>query len=156
MRENNAEFLISIYPKYTSKIEEYKKLLSNHEIKYDFLIFKGKFMKYLYEFPFWEAEKGYLYCPAKECHCLENGIIAVCARPLYLNRLNSFFGLSIPDQEGKWNIYELSFDSWELDKLLRTPFITCSYCGPKQLYDWTVCQKSNVKKEDWIVDISDS
>lgn len=152
MRQAHAEFVISLYPGTRARKEQLEELLHREKIAYRLFEFRGQFLKYLYERPVYTPEEGYLHCPARECHCLENGWLAVCGRPLYLHRLNRAFGTAIPDGEGKWNIHTLELDPWELDRLLRTPIDTCRYCGPRCRFDWQPGAGRLPEKQDWIVD----
>lgn len=150
MKELHIKFVISIYPGTVSLQNEIEKLLTDKDVEYQVYKFKGDFMKYMSEKPVWDKQEGYKHCPARECHCMENGWLAICGRPLYIHRLNDKFKVNIPDDCGKWNLYNTVLNPWELDQLLRTPITTCQYCGPRQYFRWEIRGK-NGEKEDWIV-----
>lgn len=153
MKEYNIRFVISIYPGTSNHQNEIEKLLMDEGVEYQIYKFKGDFMKYMSEKPVWDKQEGYKHCPSRECHCLENGWLAICGRPLYIHRLNDKFKMNIPDDCGKWNLYETTIDPWKLDQLLRTPITTCQYCGPRQYFRWTISDK-NSEKKDWIISCS--
>lgn len=150
VKRNSVTFAISLYPSLKHKKESLEILLNKYDIDYIIMEFKGEFMKYLYDYPVRTMEDGYNNCPAKECHCLDNGYLAVCSKPLYLYRLNDNFNLNIPDQSGKFNLYKTNIDPWKLDELLRTPFDTCRYCGEKQYFAWKTVSKDEMQIQDWI------
>lgn len=152
MRAAHAEFVISLYPGTRSRKPPLETLLRREQVAYRLFEFHGQFLKYLYPRPVCTPEEGYLHCPARECHCLDKGWLALCARPLYLHRLNDAFGTALPDGAGKWDLHTLQMDPWELDRLLRTPIETCRYCGPRVRFDWEPGAGRTPCREDWLVD----
>ena len=152
VKKNNARFVISLYPAEQEREEDIKAILDKAQVEYRIYKFKGSFMKYLSEKPFYSKEEGFQNCPAKECYCIEGEELAVCARPLYIKRLNERFDLSIDDTEGKINLFTTQMTAWEIEKWLKTPFNTCSYCAPKQFFKWERNITNQAEKSDWIID----
>lgn len=151
MRQYHCEFAISVYPAYANRENSLETLLKKERIRFETYVFKGFFRKYLNETPRHSKEIGYIMCPARECHYLDNGILAICARPLFVHRLNERFQTAVPDNAGKWDIYSCDIDPWELDSLLRTPIETCRYCGPEEPIEWKAGKDHIVDKSDWFL-----
>ena len=150
MVENKVEFVISLYPATIHLKANIEALLSQKKVTYHIFEFGRHFMKYLYKEPVWDMQTAFLHCPAYGCHYLENGYLAVCARPLFVYRLNDRFDAGFPEEGGKWNIYTTDVDPWDLDSLLNHPFEFCKHCGPKEFFDWEVKKSDDACLEDWI------
>lgn len=151
MRENNCEFVISLYKPLAEKITKVEELLKKESVNYRIIYSKNQFFKYLSEEPACTKEEGFSHCVAKGCNCLENGYISVCSKPLYAGRLNERFNMKLPVDSGKWYIYNMEYDGWELDEKLNNPFEFCRHCVEPVYYEWSKSHIESIKKEDWFV-----
>lgn len=153
LQDTKVKLMISLYPNMKKNKQKMHQLLVKNKILHQFLVFKDQFCKLLTLEPHQDEPKKYCIAAAPN---LENGMLYVCPVSAYINKLNSRFGYTFPEDECI-NIYEENMTAEQICKFADSTIKLCEYCCPKDVavFQWECNYKKNVQGTDWVIQDTD-
>lgn len=140
---------ISEYEPTHKVIDKIKNKLDKYNISYDIRKYerKQKFIKPL------SLSDNSIYnniCISDGCVNIWHGKIARCPSLMYIDKLNSYFGVSFPN-EGIMNLDDCPNDA-ELVRALNQKVPLCKHCVDNKM-EWKQCDMNNIKLEDFVTEL---
>ena len=128
-----AEIHISVYPPFRTKAQEWSRLVRKRGIKCT-LVVQNSFWRSRNPQGDSDPSDTYRRCNDSFCRQLRRGRVYLCPDACYAEYYNSYFGKSIPVDEGI-GIYENS--ARKIFDYLTTPKEFCSFCKDYTVHKWS-------------------
>ncbi len=153
-RENDIQIMITKYPiSFDYSKCEYLAEINGVRLGYGYL---SEPIKTTYRLPIHEngdlnAASNFIKCDhANRCVVLKKRRIYTCPLGAYVNHLNSFFGLSIPEEsDNSISVYDVGSYK-EIEEFIKRPIPMCSHCDIYH-YEYNLpWAQSNKDIDEWI------
>lgn len=129
-RKNKIKIDLSVYPSTEEKQSYYVDLVSKNNVEIGFISPGFYFFNTSLSFKAIEdAHKSYDSCWQKLCTNLRDGHLSICATACYVDYLNKYFNVELPEDKGI-DIYKNTGE--EIVNYLKKPVELCSHCNLKR------------------------
>lgn len=149
VRDAGCGFDISCYPPTRKKLREIESALENKGIPYHVTPIRW-FFRAISETPHGDPGRAYRNCLFSYCHSLRDGKLSGCSYAQLGERLNTAYGLSLPEKDCI-DIHTTELDGAGIKKLLDSPHVFCSFCARGLLpIRWSDASTRPPKVSDWV------
>lgn len=152
LADYNGAINITRYPALKKIRRNIKHRLDDAGVVYSMTLPRYVFAKKILSKPHRHPDIAYKHCLIKHCTGMQGEYISPCMFPLHIHKLNSAFGLALPDTD-KREISALDMDGWELLEILENqPIDFCRYCHYGVVpFLWKQQRPTEAGPEDWLV-----